>query len=77
MKLKNILLVSLLFALPWVNGCATKSDENSFWSQCIKANGYGLSMFSPYGPFNFGYLTYERNANCTKDIKQQTPIAIP
>lgn len=53
-----LLLVSLALA-----GCAT----SPFWQQCIKANAYGFSMFTAYGPFNLGYVFYERNVNCGAD----------
>ena len=67
-----------LRALGWVlllslDGCATPKDQASFWTECVKANGYGFSMVTPYGPFNLGYITWERNVSCARDIKQANP----
>ena len=53
-----LLAASLLLA-----GCS----ESPFWHQCIKANAYGFSMFTAYGPFNLGYVYYERNVACDTD----------
>lgn len=72
-----VLLVVALLS----NACSISYDRNQvgFWDQCIKVDAWGLSYVSPYGPVNLGKLTYERNVNCPKDIKEQTPggIIIP
>jgi hypothetical protein len=69
-------LVALL-AMTVFSGCSLHYDKEKnigFWQQCIKVNSYGLTMATAYGPFNLGYLTYERNVNCDTDIKQQKPL---
>jgi hypothetical protein len=69
---------ALVFAM-LLSGCSLNysRDQIGFWDQCIKANGYGFTMATAYGPFNLGYLTYERNVNCEKDIQQQKPVLPP
>ena len=61
-----------------MTGCAgfTPGPYPNFWSECVKLNGWGVSWISPYGPLNVGYVTWERNVECPKDISQNL-IAIP
>ena len=72
--LEELTLIFWLAVILALSGCSTPAGQASFWTECVRANGYGLSMFTPYGPVNFGYLTWERNVNCDKDIKQAEPV---
>jgi len=69
-------VIMALLAMFVFGGCTLhyERDQIGFWDQCIKINGYGFTMATAYGPFNLGYLTYERNVNCDTDIKQQRPF---
>jgi hypothetical protein len=68
--MKRIIMVGFTTLVFVISSCATPAGQSSLWTECVKANGYGFSMVTPYGPFNLGYLTWERNVSCAKDIKQ-------
>lgn len=71
------ILLLFLLALP---GCALHYDRSAigFWDQCVKADGWGISAFTPWGPFNMGRLTWHRNVNCEEDLKPEPlPTFIP
>ena len=70
--MKPLLHAALLALLLSANGCISYSrDQIGFWDQCVKADAWGISMISPYGPINLGRILWERNTACGKDIKQQ------
>jgi hypothetical protein len=70
------LLISL--ALLLLTGCAgmEPSPYPNFWTQCVKADAWGVSMISPYGPINMGRITWERNVACDVDqTKPELPLS--
>ena len=64
----------MLVALLLLNGCASAAGTNSLWTQCVKADGWGLAWLSELGIVYVGKLTWERNVACDKDIKASVPI---
>src|SRR5678809_55876 len=38
----------------------------SFWTQKVLITGWGFTMATPYGPFNIGYLQWQRNIDQPK-----------
>jgi len=69
---------TFLFLFLLLMGCSgtTPGQYANFWTQCIKFNGIGISGLTAYGPWNVGYITYERNVECKKDINPQ-PLPVP
>jgi hypothetical protein len=54
---------AMLFA---ASGCARLHYDRSqigFWDQKVTFGGWGFSMITPYGPFNIGYLSWQRNVD--------------
>ena len=71
--MKDLIVAVLIALLLSLSGCSSPAGQPSFWTQCVKANGYGFTMATEFGPFNLGYLAWERNVNCGKDMKPITP----
>ncbi len=67
------MLSRLVLLAGLIAGCATAPGYASFWNECVKANAWGFTMGTPYGPINVGYLTWERNVDCKKDIEPTKP----
>ena len=61
-----IISAALLAALVCV-GCdsMTPGPNQDFWDQCVKADAWGISYVSPYGPVNIGRLIWTRNVQCS------------
>lgn len=69
---------SLPLALLLLTGCAglTPGKDPNFWTQCVKADGWGINAISPWGPINVGRITWERNVACHVDqTKPELPIS--
>lgn len=49
-----------------LNSCAGMTpdkDAKTFWNQKVTVEAYGFSMVTPYGPFNLGYMSWQRNVD--------------
>jgi hypothetical protein len=44
----------------------------SFWTQKVLITGWGFTMATPYGPFNIGYLQWQRNIDQPKEPAKPT-----
>ena len=58
-KMKTVFYAVALAAM--LTGCALKDGERGFWDQQVITTAWGFTMVTPYGPFNFGYLSWQRN----------------
>jgi hypothetical protein len=48
-------------------------DQIGFWDQQVAFTGWGFTMATPYGPFNLGYLQWQRNLE--KNLIPDKPFA--
>jgi|SRR5690349_4488954 len=71
--------ITVLACLLWIGGCAgaTPGPYSNLWTQCVEAEGWGLSWFTAYGPANFGYLKWRRNVQCEKTSPGVPVIPVP
>ena len=76
--MKDIIMLAALLAVLACVGCGgmTPGKDKDFWDQCIKAEAYGFTMLTQYGPFNFGKIVWQRNVACEKDLKTD-PVPLP
>lgn len=46
-----------------LNACSLHypRDQIGFWDQSVTFTGWGFTMATAYGPFNIGYLSWQRN----------------
>jgi hypothetical protein len=61
--MKQVIAAMVAALLAMGSGCATKKEENGFWNQRVHADAWGFTMVTPYGPFNLGYMKWQRNVN--------------
>jgi len=76
-RLNDLIIGAALLAALACVGCGgmTPGPNQDFWDQCVKAEAYGLTMLTQYGPINFGKVTWERNIACDKDLKKDDPLS--
>ena len=77
--MKICMLMLILFS-----GCAgftPSADEATFWTQKVTVSAWGFSMVTPYGPFNLGYLSWQRNVDNPQNLNgpdaSKLPIPLP
>jgi hypothetical protein len=60
---RDVIIGAFLIAVFACVGCAShySRDQIGFWDQEVTFTGWGFTMATPYGPFNFGYLQWQRN----------------
>lgn len=79
--LAYLMILILLILLALMSGCATTKDERGFWDQSVITSAWGFTMVTPYGPFNFGYLSWQRNPKVIQEQAKpevsKLPFAIP
>lgn len=85
-SLKSILLglLGLLFSscsygthsdrLPFQSGF-DGGVSPSFWTQKVLITGWGFTMATPYGPFNIGYLQWQRNIDPPKTPAEPASVS--
>lgn len=62
MKLTVYIVAIILAIALMAPGCMSyPRSDIGFWDQHVLVTGWGFTMATPYGPFNIGYLQWERN----------------
>jgi hypothetical protein len=52
-----------------------EATENiGFWDQKVIVTAWGFTMITAYGPFNIGYLQWQRNIEQPKDPAEPSPF---
>ena len=60
--MKPFVLALFLALLLSASGCMSyPRGEIGFWDQQVGVTAWGFTMATPYGPFNIGYLQWQRN----------------
>jgi hypothetical protein len=68
------LIFMMVASLLIMGGCAgftPTKDTKTFWDQQVATTAWGFTMMTPYGPFNLGYLSWQRN------IEKPQPLEAP
>ena len=62
--------LAFLLSLEW--GCAglTPGEYQDFWDQRVAITAWGFTMATMYGPFNIGYLNWQRNLEKPGPVSQ-------
>jgi hypothetical protein len=54
-------------------GCSYPRSEIGFWDQEVTFTAYGITWATAYGPFNLGYIQWQRNLD--KNLTPDKPFA--
>jgi hypothetical protein len=71
--MRFIYAIVLGLYLSFSMGCSTAAGTNSLWTQCIRADGWGLAWISEFGIMYFGRLNWTRNIACDKVVAPEKP----
>jgi len=68
-RLNDLILGAALLTALACGGCGgmTPGQYPNFWTQCVRADAWGISYVSPYGPVNIGRVIWTRNVQCSAE----------
>ena len=73
--IENLIIAACLLLFLSLNGCISyPRSEIGFWQQHVEATAWGFTMVTPYGPFNFGYLSWNRNVKDAADPAKPSDV---
>jgi hypothetical protein len=73
-QIKLAIAIAAMMVMLVLAGCGAGAEPSpypSIWTQKVALSGWGFTMATAYGPFNLGYLSWQRN------LDQPLPVAQP